>query len=162
VDFRGDGGYVIVPPSIIIAPGHGGVGYRLIQSQPGAVPVDGGRLEAAVDPGRAERRSLAKRVGLRRSTVNADRLVGWVSSLQMGERNQGLFWAACRLAESGQAIDDTLGLLTSAAERAGLVEREIRTTVVSAYRHVHPTVSGSAVVTASVPSREPVVEAMVL
>ena len=55
-----------------------------------------------------------------------------------GERNRGLFWAACRLAENGLPASDALDVLTAAASHAGLAEREIVTTVRSAYRTVHP------------------------
>jgi hypothetical protein len=50
-----------------------------------------------------------------------------------------LFWAACRLAENGVPPSDALDVLTAAAGQAGLGEREIVTTVRSAYRIAHPT-----------------------
>ncbi len=50
----------------------------------------------------------------------------------------GLFWAACRLAESDVSASDALDVLSAAASQAGLGEREIATTVRSAYRIAHP------------------------
>ncbi|MGD7708142.1 primase C-terminal domain-containing protein [Microlunatus sp. Y2014] len=65
---------------------------------------------------------------------DAQRLAGWVSALGEGERNRGLFWAACRLAEAGVAPSVTLDALGPAAEQIGLPPREVVTTIRSAYR----------------------------
>ena len=70
--------------------------------------------------------------------VDGRRLAAWVAGRGEGERNRGLFWAACRLAENGLPASDALDVLTAAASHAGLAEREIVTTVRSAYRTVHP------------------------
>ena len=67
------------------------------------------------------------------------RLAAWVAARGEGERNRGLFWAACRLAENGLPPSDAFDVLTAAAGHAGLAEREIVATVRSAYRTVHPT-----------------------
>ena len=66
-------------------------------------------------------------------------LAGWVAGRGEGERNRGLFWAACRLAEAGTPPDATLEALGPAAEHAGLGSREIMATIRSAYRTTHPT-----------------------
>jgi hypothetical protein len=63
-----------------------------------------------------------------------DKLAAWVASRPEGARNGGLFWAACRMAESGHRYDDTLTLLGDAAQQAGLPERETESTIRSAYR----------------------------
>lgn len=63
-----------------------------------------------------------------------------MANRQEGERNAGLFWAACRLAENGVAPADALDVLAEAAGHAGLGDREVTRTVWSAYR----TVSGPA------------------
>jgi hypothetical protein len=55
-----------------------------------------------------------------------------------GERNRGLFWAACRLVEQGLAPAEALDVLRSPAEAVGLSEREVATTVRSAYRTTQP------------------------
>lgn len=58
-------------------------------------------------------------------------LAAWVAAQQEGNRNDGLFWAACRAIESGHSdLDD----LVAAAGRAGLAEDEARRTVASAAR----------------------------
>src|SRR5690606_35667625 len=66
-------------------------------------------------------------------------LAGWVAGRGEGERNRGLFWAACRLAESGAPPDVTLDALGPAAEHAGLRPRESMATIRAAYRTTHPT-----------------------
>jgi hypothetical protein len=55
-----------------------------------------------------------------------------------GERNRGLFWAACRLAENGVSPADALDALGRCGTAAGLGDREIATTVRSAYRATQP------------------------
>jgi hypothetical protein len=59
-------------------------------------------------------------------------LATWVGQQHEGNRNDGLFWAACRAAE---ASDETvLAELAAAARSAGLADREIATTINSARR----------------------------
>jgi hypothetical protein len=53
-----------------------------------------------------------------------------VTGLGEGNRNAGLYWAACRAARDG----DVLGQLVAAAVQAGLPEDEARRTVASAAR----------------------------
>ena len=72
------------------------------------------------------------------STPDVSRLAAWVANRQEGERNRGLSWAACRLAENGVDPSDALDVLAAAAGRAGLAEPEIVTTVRSAYRAAQP------------------------
>lgn len=137
VDFRGDGGYVIVPPSLRSISGST-VSYRVESVNPGpSSPIDSDALRNFLDP-RSAPRPVAN-PGLRRE-ADAERLAAWVANRQEGERNAGLFWAACRLAENGVAPADALNLLSEAAGHAGLGDREVTRTVRSAYR----TVSGPA------------------
>ncbi|MCS6774392.1 MAG: hypothetical protein NZ693_09840 [Thermoflexales bacterium] len=58
----------------------------------------------------------------------------FVRSAPAGERNNRLFWAACRLAERGLALADAETLLLPAALAAGLSEREIRASIASAFK----------------------------
>src|SRR5690625_5610860 len=71
------------------------------------------------------------------SGADVSRLAKWVSRRQEGERNHGLFWAACKFAENHVAPTAALAVLTAAAGHAGLSEREAVTTIRSAYRAVH-------------------------
>lgn len=59
-------------------------------------------------------------------------LAAFVAGLQPGERDKGLFWAACRAAQDGL---DAAPLVT-AAEQAGLPRQKAESTVASARRHI--------------------------
>lgn len=134
VDFRGDGGYVVAAPSVLMLNGRR-TPYRVeVITRDASTRVDAEALRDFLDrrpepvpfpASRAER------------SVNAGQLAAWVARRVEGERNAGLFWAACRMAEQGTPPNDTLGALGPAAQQVGLGEREITRTVGSAYRHVH-------------------------
>ncbi|MEE1622607.1 bifunctional DNA primase/polymerase [Zafaria sp. J156] len=136
VDFRGDGGYVIVPPSVI-ATGDRRVSYALVGgSQELPCPVDAGALRDFLDP-RPDPRHVGRTGPAPR---DASRLAAWVAQRGEGERNRGLFWASCRLAEAGMSLPEMVDALAPAAEHSGLSPREVTTTIRSAYRatHIHP------------------------
>lgn len=131
IDFRGDGGYIIVPPSTVAADGHD-ADYRVRRISTGPVSgLDSDRLRDFLDPRPAPPRTSGQ--GVERS-ADVSRLAAWVAARGEGERNRGLFWAACRLAENSVPAADALDLLSAAASEAGLGEREIAVTVCSAYR----------------------------
>ncbi len=138
VDFRGDGGYIVIPPS------HTAAGsYRLATIRQGAsAGIDSDALRDFLDPRPALRPRAADR-GLVQSEpgVVVSRLAAWVAGLGEGERNRGLFWAACRAAEYDIAPATAVDALGAAASEAGLGPREIAATVRSAYRATHPTTS---------------------
>ena len=59
-------------------------------------------------------------------------LPAWVGQQHEGNRNDGLFWAACRAAEAGD--ETVLAELVAAARSTGLPDREIAATISSARR----------------------------
>lgn len=134
IDFRGDGGYVIVPPSgrIIAGRDHR---YETLQlaCEPGG-PLDSQQLRYHLDP--PQRNESRRSERSTQHPVDVQRLAGWVARLQEGERNHGLFWAACKMAEQEVPPSDALDALSTASEEAGLSQRETATTVRSAYRAV--------------------------
>lgn len=134
VDFRGDGGYIIAPPSQRTIDGRT-KRYRVADiAAHSAGPVDAARLRDLLDPRPAD----PARPSGGEVAADAERLAAWVSGRGEGERNRSLFWAACRLAENGTSPGDALDALGAAAQSAGLSDREITTTVRSAYRATQP------------------------
>lgn len=131
IDFRGTGGYVIAPPSGITADGEHAAYELIARAKTLPTPVDATALREFLDPRPAF--PVVPTDGIR-ADADVARLAGWVASRGEGERNRGLFWAACRLAESGVLFEVARSTLGPAAERVGLPGAEIASTIRSAYR----------------------------
>jgi hypothetical protein len=122
LDFKAAGGYVLAPPSQV-----DGRLYSLVRQQ----EPSGGLSWAGVtrllepQPDQAARAQFPFR-------GDVSHLATWVERLKEGNRNGGLFWAACRAVESGQPA--VLEELAAAAARTGLAEREISRTIDSTRR----------------------------
>jgi hypothetical protein len=130
VDFRGVGGYVVVPPSQVITD-DGQRGYRLIVSGRQTRRLDATALRRLLAPEPRPRppwRAPATGAG------GGERLAAWLAAQPEGNRNRALFWAACRQAEAGIPEDQAQHVLGPAAARIGLGDREIEATLASAYR----------------------------
>ena len=130
IDCRGDGVYIITPPSLLRRDGVR-TPYRIEQvADDAARPIDAARLRDFLDPRPAPRPHLGGPV--RRE--DAERLATWLGR-QATDRNLKLFWASCRLAEGGVSLTDALNAMVTAAQ-SDFGEREITRTVHSAYRSV--------------------------
>lgn len=140
IDFRGEGGYVVTPPSTLRVDGVRRA-YEMAELHANAQPVDAAQLRSFLDPKPRKQAHIHRPV--LSQTGGVERIVSWVGTLVEGERNRGLFWAACRLAEHGLTSADTFDLLRSPALTVGLSEREVAITVRSAYRTSTPTSIGS-------------------
>jgi hypothetical protein len=126
IDVRGDGGYVIVPPS---------PGYTVLQRAPLHPPplwlLD---LMDPPPPPRPERQRPVVTDDLDEAAERLLRLVGFVASAPEGERNSRLYWAARCAAENGIPERSAAAALEEAATTAGLPKREVERTIASARR----------------------------
>jgi hypothetical protein len=122
LDFRAQGGYIIAPPSQV-----GGRPYQVISHRDERGGLDWGKVTGLLEPER-HTNPPSPRAG----RGDLSHLAAWVGQQHEGNRNDGLFWAACRAAE---AADETvLAELAAAARSTGLPDREIAATISSARR----------------------------
>lgn len=128
IDFKGLGGYVLLPPSRHPS----GAVYEWIErGDPREAPrwvrdlLD--RQTPVTRVVRRESRPTPRSVNSLRAM--ADRL----AQQPEGNRNHFLFWAACAAADTGATADQVAVVLTDAALRAGLDDHEISNTLKSAF-----------------------------
>jgi hypothetical protein len=145
LDVRGNGGYVVAPPSRHISGNY----YQWVSGQaPGEVPLaimpawllapKPSKPEAP--PSSISRRALAVRVhDLRRPLHRVLGLIRTVAFAAAGQRNDRLFWACCRardMAAGGELDHDAavqaVEALRQAAADSGLTSHEIDRTITSA------------------------------
>jgi hypothetical protein len=131
VDFRGDGGYIIAPPSRVRSAGGEVRGYDVIMvAQHRPEPVDAVGLRKFLDPPRLY---VVPDSAPERS-AGPEHLASWLATRPEGGRNRALFWATCRMVEGGHRLDAALSLLGPAARTAGLSDQETERTICSSYR----------------------------
>ena len=135
IDFRSAGGYVLIPPSQV-----GGRPYERISTITSRGQLDWQEVVGLLEPSRQRQRPAHLQATTERG---ASRLAAWVAAQPEGNRNAGLFWAACRVLEADPAAD--LGPLAAAARQAGLTDPEITRTLGSARRtgHAQPGTPGA-------------------
>ena len=125
LDFRGEGGYVLAPPSQVE-----GRQYLVVHawnSRPSN--IDFGRIRDHFEPPQLRLQPVLD-VGHQ----STGRLAEWVARQHEGNRNQATFWAACRAAEVGDS--DALDAIAEAAVSTGLTKRAVDMTIASAVRTV--------------------------
>jgi hypothetical protein len=124
VDVRGEGGYVIAPPS---------PGYAVMRRAPLSPPPAWllGLLDPPPPPARLGPVPSSDIDAAARQLLA---LAGFVAIAPEGERNQRLFWAARRAAEAGMPERSAVVALEEAARAAGLPAKEARRTIASAQR----------------------------
>lgn len=131
LDFRGRGGYVVVPPSAIAARD----GRRYVWLEPLRLDVGASvtwrvlreyLVPPPLRPVEPARQLLP---------TPAHHLVDWLAGQGEGNRNDALWWAVCKALEGGhdRAV---IRELESTAASIGLSDHEIEKTVRSATRHV--------------------------
>jgi hypothetical protein len=123
VDFLASGGYVLIPPSQV-----DGTPYQHVKTLSGHGSLDWHAAAQLLEPSRDHQRPASRQAFPERIKA----LARWMASQPAGNRNAGLFWAANRALEAGQAAD--LSPLADAARHAGLAEPEITRTLDSARR----------------------------
>lgn len=123
LDFKAAGGYVVAPPSQV----DGRPYYLVRQADPRC------ELSWAAVLGTLEPLPLRSARAATSAIADVRGLAAWVGRLEEGNRNAGLFWAACRAVECGQpqALDE----IAAAAASTGLGQHEIARTIDSARRH---------------------------
>ncbi len=161
LDFRGTAGYIVAPPSRTLIDGQVAA-YQLLDLATGEVqPVDAAALREFLDPRpvRAAWQGQPFRGTLEERT---QRIAAWLGGREQSERNQGLYWASCRLAENGATLAEAFSALGPVAEQIGLAPPEIARTIRSAYRGPAPASSPSPAEAQPVAHRGPVDRGRVL
>ncbi|WP_338538743.1 bifunctional DNA primase/polymerase [Janibacter terrae] len=133
IDFRGDGGYIVAPPSLRVMDGET-VPYRITElgTDP-AHPLDADRLRGFLDSPRPPRRVPTHARGQGRT--DPQKLANWLGG-ERTDRNRKLFWASCVLAEEGVPYRDALEAMLT-VEQPDFGSREITRTVASGYKRIH-------------------------
>lgn len=125
IDVKSTNGYVVAPPSVL----DGGKRYSWVNSPLGG---DLPRLPRwAFELLKPKPQPIAK-FDSKTAPKDVGPLVEFVGRAKEGERNNALFWAACRAAESGQLGGAGEAALVAAACAAGLDKPDIEKTIESA------------------------------
>jgi hypothetical protein len=136
IDMRARGGFVVGVPSRAADQAHG---YEVIATGRNPHALDGDALRRSLMP-RQTGPSVAQAAGRMAWSPRAiDGMSAWVRAQPEGNRNRGLYWAACRFRERGLSEEAAHQRLGAAARDAGLADREVSATIRSAYRNADVT-----------------------
>jgi hypothetical protein len=123
VDQRGQGGYVIVPPT---------PGYAAVNDVWPPPPPPAWLLDLMAPKPKQDRKPY---VGVPRPMKQFEALVRFAANATEGERNHRAYWAACRMGEAialGHITEGAaISMIVEAARAAGLPEREATLTAIS-------------------------------
>jgi hypothetical protein len=132
VDFRSCGGYVVAPGSRTGTRRHPRP-YRWMPDRWDLAAdgtVDWADIRDFLNPP-----PLPRNLMFTAFTDSASPLIDWFVQQPSGSRNNALYWAACRILESGyptERLDD----LATEGRRAGLTDGEVQKTITSAIRKI--------------------------
>jgi hypothetical protein len=129
LDVRALGGYIVGAPSVRLMPDGATAKWLWAKSRPhlAAAGIPWGAVKALLDPPKPPK-PLTRRDG----TADPASLAEWLRGQGEGNRNAGLYWAACRTLEDGGDPH----ALEQAALDIGLEPGEIAATIASAVRRV--------------------------
>lgn len=132
LELKADGGYVLVPPDFIRTDTYEGT-YRVTHRRDDGAPIDWAAVKALLDPPRVLTQVNRFRPD---GPINFDGLIRKVAENgpESANRNNALFWAACRAVEGGAPLD-VFRDLAAAAIANGLPTRDAWATINSAQRN---------------------------
>lgn len=132
IDVRANGGYIVAPPSRLVATeDHPAGAYRW--TEPPTSEADFPALPLwAADMIRVKEQPIQPFV-MRKTGENSDRhlerIAAFMASVGAGQRNQALYWATREALREGARPQDVISRLTDAAKAAGLHAHEIHQTI---------------------------------
>lgn len=138
LDFRGTGGYITTVPSRIMAAGQPRTYTPVGGTYPGR-PLPAETIKELLTPPRPVTVSgPVEPIADAELADRAARIGDWLAGFEGSNRNEALFWSACRLVEYGATESQTHDALDAAADRLGMGGREVAATIANAFATTSP------------------------